>query len=431
MFIRVRPVLRGRQVSAVRRLASKVGDNTADPQRGKIDPPLNGPLSGDVPLIRLKLADVRKPHTVREQETNSEQEPHGAEETGDGGSPKSRSGKSRVVFAVVAAGLAGAYYYTTTNTATENTTDLLRPDQFVPFVVTYKQKYDEDHYLIELTRKQYNPALASPLFDGAAMWSVEIKQPDINIVRNYTPLPLYVDGTDPETNRPRLRLLTRTENHGRFLLLVKRYNTGEFSRWLTNRKVFDEVQLRGPCVEYKLPQTLPETVAFYGAGTGVLPLLQLLYTPGAVVPFVHAFVSLHKHTDLPKELFYLNWLAEQRQKAKFRYLISEAGERLTAKQMAQPAPFQPLGSASTAPLVENEAVPDTKVDILPKKSIWDIFKRTPRVHASFAFVCGPETYTTFVSGRPNLNNLGQIDTGAIGGLLAQNQWTLANIKRLL
>lgn len=80
----------------------------------------------------------------------------------------------------------------------QDSNELLDPNEFHKFIVTHKEQIDDDHYIIELKSKydrwEYsfatNPDKKS-LWNGDHIWSVEIKQPDINVVRSYTPLPMY------------------------------------------------------------------------------------------------------------------------------------------------------------------------------------------------------------------------------------------------
>jgi cytochrome-b5 reductase len=59
------------------------------------------------------------------------------------------------------------------------------------------------------------------------IWSVFIKDDDIQVERPYTPL----EGID---------------EHGRMLFWIKKYPKGEVGRWLHSKKVGDQVEFRGP-----------------------------------------------------------------------------------------------------------------------------------------------------------------------------------------
>ena len=208
----------------------------------------------------------------------------------------------------------------------EDSSDLLNPNEFHKFIVTHKEKIDDDHYIIELTPKfsywEYSHGTdpeGKSLWNGDKFWSVEIKQPDINVVRSYTPLPLYYlksEYTRSGEREPLLKVINpeidEYDKHGTMCLYIKRYNDGEVSRYITDRNIGDELELRGPNIEFKFPyhplhklhkrpifkdlpskveadnmietvkrvNNLPDVdnIVFYAAGTGIAPILQVLFS---------------------------------------------------------------------------------------------------------------------------------------------------------
>lgn len=410
------------------------------------------------------------------------------------------------------------YKYMTkdSNPNIDNDSELLREDKFLPYMVSFKHKINDDHYLIELTRKNRAEKLIhnEQLFNGERLWSIEIMQPDINIVRNYTPLPMYVAGIDPNTKEPHLRLVKELEEEGKFILIVKRYNEGEFSRWLTNRNLLDEIKIRGPIVEHKMPfhplnryeerpqmsNTLssikpdptwpenipkPENYVFYGAGTGILPVLQLIYSPNPPRGFIDIWYSLKDESELLPQIKTLNFFAEKCGRVKFHYLLSNDKnpnhlnksnisnptlpyftggwdlrmseevfkEKLLREKKAEIQRQMETANSSTPIAVESSIPKDTVIidsttdaqsnyiqpsdsKIKPENAYqqWTFFRKTrgdsTTPPPSFAFICGPEKYIADVSGKPDLNNLEKKDNGPIGGLLKDKGWDLSNIKRL-
>lgn len=173
------------------------------------------------------------------------------------------------VIGIVWAVYAYKYLLSGEKTSEEHT---LEPDQFTTFKITYKEDIAPDVQLIELSPRnyeQYRKAVKSKgsLWNGKNLWSVEIKQPEIQVVRRYTPLPLYFmqgglgsttkegeSGELVKTPAPALlRMLGEDEDEGRFVLLVKKYNDGEVSRWLNRLPVGTLIDVRGPFVGYKYP----------------------------------------------------------------------------------------------------------------------------------------------------------------------------------
>ena len=92
------------------------------------------------------------------------------------------------------------------------------------------------------------------------VWSVQVVQPELQIARSYTPLPPLEDA-EPE----QLRLFVRHEPQGEVSTFLHKINRGTI------------VQLRGPHLEYMIPQDVEE-VLFIAGGTGIAPALQVAHT---------------------------------------------------------------------------------------------------------------------------------------------------------
>jgi hypothetical protein len=116
------------------------------------------------------------------------------------------------------------------------------------------------------------------------VWSIEVKQPQLQIAREYTPLP------------PRYGHEAEELEAGVLRLLVRAIDGGEVSTYLSRLRPGDEVELRGPHVGLDVQSRLglekatggenPEntndasrggqaTVLFLAGGTGVAPALQV------------------------------------------------------------------------------------------------------------------------------------------------------------
>ena len=92
------------------------------------------------------------------------------------------------------------------------------------------------------------------------VWSVEVIQPELQVVRSYTPLPPKED-TEPE----QVRLFVRKEPQGEVSTFLHRIPRGVI------------VHLRGPRLEYEIPEKVDE-VLFLAGGTGIAPALQVAHT---------------------------------------------------------------------------------------------------------------------------------------------------------
>ncbi|CDK25535.1 unnamed protein product [Kuraishia capsulata CBS 1993] len=249
-------------------------------------------------------------------------------------------------------------------------TELLNKDTFLRYYVTYKQKVDDDHYLIELSRELRSSVVSkvgfrSSMWDGKNLWSVEIAKPDINVTRNYTPLPLYVAGVDPDSGEPHMRMARNELEDGKFILYVKKYGDGEVSKWLTGLNLLAEVQVRGPIIEHEFgfhpldkfderPQMSyipsetppdpeypthvpkPDKYVYYGAGTGIAPILQALYSRNPPKGFVEVYYSLRKESEVPAQIRRFNYFLEKLGRAKFHYIYSSEGKMLMPDDVPKP-----------------------------------------------------------------------------------------------
>ena len=92
------------------------------------------------------------------------------------------------------------------------------------------------------------------------VWSVEVIQPELQVVRSYTPLPPN-ENTEPEE----VRLFVRKEPQGEVSSFLHRIARGTL------------VHLRGPRLEYEIPEDVDE-VLFLAGGTGIAPALQIAHT---------------------------------------------------------------------------------------------------------------------------------------------------------
>jgi hypothetical protein len=125
------------------------------------------------------------------------------------------------------------------------------------------------------------------------LWSVEVKQPELQVARDYTPLP----PPPPPSNAG------AEVGDGKLRLYIRRLEKGEVSGYLARLKVGDTVELRGPRLGFDLrrrvgvdgdgeKETEKKKVVFFAGGTGIAPALQaaraLLDHPGVEMDVVWA-----------------------------------------------------------------------------------------------------------------------------------------------
>ncbi|OBA22476.1 hypothetical protein METBIDRAFT_77860 [Metschnikowia bicuspidata var. bicuspidata NRRL YB-4993] len=419
--------------------------------------------------------------------------------------PISRWSLTMPKLAVFGAAMWGAYvvkvwFYDADDDA--QSTELLDPDVFHKFVVTHKQQIDKDHFLVEVRPKYnnwqysyYAHYASKTIWNGDRMWSVEVKQPDILVVRSYTPLPLYFmksENTHAGRKEPLLRVVDNDcEDHdkgGVMTFYIKRYADGEVSRYIVDKDVGDELELRGPHVEYKFPhhplnalherpvfRDLPSKVAaetlvdslkaehgvpdydtldFYAAGTGIAPILQVLFSRNPYRGFVNVHYSARADTELAplqRFLFFLekldriklighydsvprlrltaadikphrerNYISDMRQESGAAVAAGSEKERLRKRvALLEGAPAASPDHAprpeGRGPWYENALQQARATALRPKPA------------AALALVCGPDGFVDYVAGAKELASGEQ---GPVGGLLGAKGWDESNVYKL-
>ncbi|TLS26221.1 hypothetical protein PpBr36_04523 [Pyricularia pennisetigena] len=186
----------------------------------------------------------------------------------------------------------------------------LNTTTFVPFTVVSKEPLTDNSFIITLRpRRRHVRTVASPwrgptlawlaslspwrgagegrLFDlqlrehshfdvyerawRHGLWAVEVKQPQLQIVREYTPLPPH--WADAEDQREAQRAA------GEIRLYVR--NVGEVSNYLARKRPGSIVELRGPYLGFDVAERLGDAadkqVVFLAGGTGIAPAMQVAH----------------------------------------------------------------------------------------------------------------------------------------------------------
>lgn len=147
--------------------------------------------------------------------------------------PEPARPRSRLIYLVALSAAAGvglaAYFFIPNGSISAPTyyKKPLSPTYFTPVTLTSSEHCGPDAKLLMLT---IPPHLLPPRDDPsifAPIWSIFIKDDDIQVERPYTPL----EGVDEE---------------GHMLFWIKQYEKGEVGRWLHSKKVGDTVEIRGP-----------------------------------------------------------------------------------------------------------------------------------------------------------------------------------------
>lgn len=145
--------------------------------------------------------------------------------------PPSSTGRRVALWGATLGGLSlvGAYFFwpDVSRSAPTYANVALSPTHFTPVTITgTEQCKDPSTRLMTLTVPRES---ILPLQEGlfAPIWSIFIKDDDIQVERPYTPL----EGIDDQ---------------GRMKIWVKRYPKGEVGRWLHSKHEGDHIEIRGP-----------------------------------------------------------------------------------------------------------------------------------------------------------------------------------------
>ncbi|KAK9483223.1 hypothetical protein V1527DRAFT_473896 [Lipomyces starkeyi] len=360
----------------------------------------------------------------------------------------------------------------------------LDPLAFSTFVLTHRQEVGRDCVLLELSppwekvrhlqerRTKHkveedprdpvragDPGIAG-YWDGSRVWSVEVKQPDLQIARKYTPLPIYyVLGLKPvgdeekrDANKKEakkmelertalLRMVGDNEaDEAKLVLLVRKYGDGEVSRWLYSRPVGYRIQLRGPHTQVELstsvqprsitnlkrrykehkaedaplmrrpmldnpskmpPELHPDArdIVFFAGGTGIAPALQLLLSKNPIPGkmILHYSVRDRKDIAFARFLYFL----EKTGRAEVHYHIDTERTGLKAKHIPKPWTESDEAIWRKSKKAEAEAC-----DIQQYKSAVELHDAQIKKYRGkmpskpvYAIVCGPEAYVEYVAGK--------------------------------
>jgi ferredoxin-NADP reductase len=174
--------------------------------------------------------------------------------------------------ALAGCGTAATAYLAPDYIARRRAQPVLNTRTFTPYALVAKHRVSQTSSVFVL-RPPGPAAGATPVLDGAwaadTLWSVQAKQPQLQIGREYTPLPPAAraalgggdGGGEYEDSAADLHLLIRKEMNG------------EMTTYLHGLPEQAEVELRGPFPDVRVPPGCDE-ILFIAGGTGISPALQ-------------------------------------------------------------------------------------------------------------------------------------------------------------
>ncbi|KAK4110014.1 hypothetical protein N656DRAFT_782488 [Canariomyces notabilis] len=109
----------------------------------------------------------------------------------------------------------------------------LNPTTFTPFTITSREEVSPTAFILTVGPPSSSSAdVIRQAWHQLGLWSVEIKQPQLQVAREYTPLP-------PENG-------DGDEGDATMRFLIRRVHGGEVSSYLARLRVGDMVEIRGP-----------------------------------------------------------------------------------------------------------------------------------------------------------------------------------------
>ncbi|OJD36463.1 cytochrome c mitochondrial import factor [Diplodia corticola] len=171
-----------------------------------------------------------------------------------------------------AAGGFGYRYWTSAkdaSSAAESST--LHPLRFAHYAIADRTPVSSTSSLFTLHARDADATAQQDLQDiwARSVWSVEAKQPQLQIARAYTPLPPTSSSSEPADGDG-----GGDTAASQFRFLIRRERGGEVSNYLHRLPPDATVELRGPHVAFEIPDDVSE-VLFLAGGTGIAPALQV------------------------------------------------------------------------------------------------------------------------------------------------------------
>lgn len=151
-------------------------------------------------------------------------------------------------------------------------------DGFATFTLADKEAVSSTCSIFTLKPLSSRISAGANITADGGIYSVQLKQPQLQIARSYTMLP-PIPGEPIDTLR----------------LLIRKEEKGEVSGYLHTLAVGEDIQVRGPYKDYAFPANIRQVI-FLAGGTGIAPALK---TADALAPKadVHVLWASRKRED--------------------------------------------------------------------------------------------------------------------------------------
>ncbi|KAI1111908.1 Sucrase/ferredoxin-like-domain-containing protein [Nemania sp. NC0429] len=242
------------------------------------------------------------------------------------------------VLALTFVASAGTAYLYRWQYASDNSDDVINTSTFSPFTITGREQVSPTAFILTICP---SASVGSEEFDSEqaedggraagflstrirdawrhGLWSVEIKQPQLQIARHYTPLPAFsslpilppveeqdtvsvqssdTNGLQTTRNHQTNRGQKEQDEQADLRFLIRKIDGGEMSNYLARQRVGDTIWLRGPHLGFDVVRRLGHSndngdsndgdteisrigsqrgLVFLAGGTGIAPALQIAH----------------------------------------------------------------------------------------------------------------------------------------------------------
>lgn len=155
----------------------------------------------------------------------------------------------------------------------DNKDQTLNPFEFGRFHIIAKESVSSNSSLFKVLPWSTKSAGVWQEQWKKGVWSISIKQPQIQIARDYTPLPPVPSSPTTEPDKDNQDV---TADDSALNLWIRREVHGEVSNYLHALPLESKVEIRGPKLEYQLPDQISRII-FLAGGTGIAPALQIAH----------------------------------------------------------------------------------------------------------------------------------------------------------
>lgn len=382
-----------------------------------------------------------RPLSSRLQHTKATQPPIPSTSPKNGNKPRRQTSRAGTT-ALILVGLASACGLQQAFQSGSTSPKSLNNSTFTPFTLVAKEQVSSTCSIFTLDQPNQSQAARDAIQDmwKKGVWSIEIKQPQLQIARSYTPLPPLSSEQDNST---------AAENNDQLRLLVRKEQKGEMSNYIHKTSIGGSLELRGPAVEYTLPAHV-NRVVFLAGGTGIAPALQIAHTlqqrqhqsPEGVtsndIPHLSILWANRKREDckggvndnnnITSSTSWTSWLSSLVTSTTPSPIsqddhVSPSGNNAIVSQINAMKHAHP-GAVATTYYIDEEATVIQLSDVLATISSAPISPTTTNptndasTGANLIFVSGPEGFLNYWAGPKEWKD-GREVQGPLGGVLSR------------